>query len=181
MALTDYDKDNKKGNRIFGGSGKGAKSARSNSGRAPLKPARGNGGGKLSLKADKENKPKEKPNRYQSERNGSPGLLKMLAPKSLPGLGKPLRWLGGVSLGAFFFLGFGALLVHGYNFFVSSQYFSIKTIEISGNYRLNSREVLDIVKIAPGKNALAVSIDVMEAELSRNPWVSGLSIKRTPA
>ncbi|MDR2891737.1 MAG: FtsQ-type POTRA domain-containing protein [Deltaproteobacteria bacterium] len=119
---------------------------------------------------------KEAPNRYQKPKSDEkPARLRKLG-----GLGRLFKGciFAGLILGVFFFIGIG--LAHCYNFFVNSEYFRLKTIEISGNSRLKSREVLDIVELTPGvSNTLAVSIDAMEAALARNPWVGGLSIKRT--
>ncbi|MDL2314386.1 FtsQ-type POTRA domain-containing protein [Desulfovibrio sp. OttesenSCG-928-C14] len=68
--------------------------------------------------------------------------------------------------------------MRGYYFFTTSQYFALKTIEIEGINRLESREVLDIVGINYGMNTLSISMESMEKALSRAPWVESLSIKR---
>ncbi|MDR1125817.1 MAG: FtsQ-type POTRA domain-containing protein [Deltaproteobacteria bacterium] len=118
---------------------------------------------------------KGKTNRYQEEKKpGGPKLYKLPKLK----FGAFFRWAGGLVLGLAFFFGFGLGLVHTYNFFITNAYFGLKSIEISGNNRLKSREVIDILELDYGKNVLAVSIEAMEAALARNPWVEGLSVKR---
>ena len=86
---------------------------------------------------------------------------------------------------AFFFVaGMAALaavsfgLLYGYRYVTISPYFAVKSIEIQGNSRLSSREILDIIDLEEGKNALLVSIDDMEQHLLENPWVCGASIQR---
>lgn len=116
---------------------------------------------------------KAKPNRYQEEK--SPRKLPKFPKLKFGGL---FRWAGGLVLGLGLFFVFGLGLVHAYNFFITNEYFGLKSIEISGNNRLKSREVLDILELDYGKNVFAVSIEAMEAALARNPWVEGLSVKR---
>lgn len=75
-------------------------------------------------------------------------------------------------------LAVAAGLLTSYTFFTHSQYFAVKTIEIKGNYRLKSRELLEAAGLQRGMNSLALSIRQMEKKLVREPWVKGLSIKR---
>lgn len=117
---------------------------------------------------------KAKPNRYQEEKKPSRRLPKLPKLK----FGGLFRWAGGLALGLGLFFALGLGLAHTYNFFITNEYFGLKTIEISGNTRLKSREVLDILELDYGKNVFAVSIEAMEAALARNPWVEGLSVKR---
>lgn len=116
---------------------------------------------------------KAKPNRYQEEKKAGGSKLPRFKP------GAVLRWAGGLALSLGFFFGLGLGLVHAYNFFITTEYFGLKSIEISGNNRLKSREVLDILELDYGSNIFAVSIEAMEAALARNPWVEGLSVRRT--
>lgn len=69
-------------------------------------------------------------------------------------------------------------LLAGYRFVISSAYFSLKTIEIQGNSRLTSKEILETVKLDTPANTLAISIDEIEGTLLSNPWVSEVSVQR---
>ncbi len=71
-------------------------------------------------------------------------------------------------------------LLYGYRNLTTGEYFSLKTIEIQGNLRLSSREVLEIahLNVDTGLNSLALSIDDIEAALAANPWVKEVSVKR---
>ncbi len=68
--------------------------------------------------------------------------------------------------------------IYGYRYATSTQYFALKTIEIQGNSRLNSKEILDITSLSEGANTLAVSIDDMEKSLKASPWIQEASVKR---
>ena len=77
-------------------------------------------------------------------------------------------FLAGISLG----------LMYGYRYLTTSEYFSLTTLEIQGNFRLDSREILKIADLEEGANTLALSIDAIEDALSLNPWVENVSVKR---
>lgn len=69
-------------------------------------------------------------------------------------------------------------LVYGYKSLTSGEYFALKTLEIQGNSRLSSREILETADLIDGGNTLAVSIDAVEEALARHPWVKEVSVKR---
>lgn len=73
-------------------------------------------------------------------------------------------------------LSFGLLYL--YRFFTVHEYFSVKEVQVSGNVRLGSGEVLALAGIHPGMNSLAVRMGDVEARLLSNPWISGVSVKR---
>ena len=79
---------------------------------------------------------------------------------------------------AAFFVGVSFCLVYAYRYCTTSPYFALKTIEIQGNTRLSSREVLEIAGLTEGVNTLALSIDDVEAALKANSWVEGVSVQR---
>lgn len=72
----------------------------------------------------------------------------------------------------------GIGLIYSYNRLVSGDYFALKTLEIQGNSRLSSREILETADLVSGGNTLALSIDAVEDSLSRHPWVEEVSVKR---
>lgn len=97
---------------------------------------------------------------------------------SFKGVGKVFGWLGTLCL-CIAVLGFVSIgLLYGYRYITNSEYFRVKTLEVAGNYRLSSREVLDIAGLHGGMNALLASIDEMERNLAKNPWVKSVSVKR---
>lgn len=73
-------------------------------------------------------------------------------------------------------VGFG--LLYSYRSLLSGEYFALKTLEIQGNSRLSSREILEAADLQDGANTLALSIDAVEEALARNPWVEEVSVKR---
>ena len=90
----------------------------------------------------------------------------------------PLGWGLGIGLGLFIFFGAGVGLLYAYNFFTTSPYFAVKTIEIQGQNRLKSREVLETAGVDYGQNTLALSMNELESALSKSPWIAELSIRR---
>jgi cell division protein FtsQ len=90
----------------------------------------------------------------------------------------PLGWGFGIALGLLIFSCTGVGLLYAYKFFTTSPYFAVKTIEIQGQNRLKSREVLETAGVDYGQNTLALSMDELESALSRNPWIAELSIRR---
>lgn len=73
-------------------------------------------------------------------------------------------------------VGFG--LMYGYRLLTTSAYFFLTTVEIKGNSRVTSREVLESADLEKGANILALSIDAIEEALALNPWVEQTSVKR---
>lgn len=90
----------------------------------------------------------------------------------------PLGWGFGIGLGLFIFFLCGVGLLYAYNFFTTNQYFAVKTIEIQGQNRLKSREVLETAGLDYGQNTLALSMNELESSLAQNPWIAELSIRR---
>lgn len=72
----------------------------------------------------------------------------------------------------------GFALMYAYVSLTTGQYFALKTLEIQGNSRLNSREILEIVHLQHGANTLALSIEQVEDILSASPWVREASVQR---
>lgn len=97
---------------------------------------------------------------------------------SFKGLGMFFSWLGTLGLGVALvgFLTVG--LLYGYRYLTNTPYFALKNLEVSGNLRLTSREILDIAGLHNGLNSLLVSIDDVERKLAGNPWVASVSVKR---
>ena len=87
-------------------------------------------------------------------------------------------WVGTLGLGIAV-VGFITVgLLYGYRYLTNSSYFAVKTLEVAGNLRLTSREVLEIADLYKGMNSLLVSIDAVERKLAGNPWIESVSVKR---
>lgn len=69
-------------------------------------------------------------------------------------------------------------LLYAYRYFTSAKYFALKTVEIRGNARLSSRNILDLVHVSENSNLLDLSISNIEASLIKNPWVKEASVTR---
>jgi cell division protein FtsQ len=83
-----------------------------------------------------------------------------------------------LSIVVFFVAAVGVGLIYVYSSLTSGDYFALKTLEIQGNSRLSSREILETADLADGGNTLALSISVVEESLSRHSWVEEVSVKR---
>ncbi len=94
------------------------------------------------------------------------------------GLGKSFMTAGIIGLAVILLAGISVGLIYGYRYATSSNYFSVKTIDVHGNSRLTSREILEVAGIEDGANALAISIDDVERALAGHTWVKEVSVKR---
>ncbi len=99
--------------------------------------------------------------------------------------GAVLRWswvqLGRVLLGSFLvaaMAGMSLLLLIAYRAVTSHPYFALRSVGIEGGQRLTVSDVVALTGVSLGQNVLALNIDEMEARLSANPWVKGVSIRR---
>ena len=65
-----------------------------------------------------------------------------------------------------------------YTFCTTNSYFNITSINVTGNDRITSREILDKCGLETGMNSLSVNLHDMEKLLLKNPWIESVSIKR---
>ena len=98
--------------------------------------------------------------------------------KKLARLATVLGWLGLSGMAMALLVGTTVGLLYGYRYLTNSSYFSVKTLEVVGNFRLTSREVLDMAGLHAGMNALSISIDDIERAVVQNPWVKSVAVKR---
>lgn len=70
-------------------------------------------------------------------------------------------------------------LIFVYRYATSSDYFAIQNIEVSGNNQLSYSEVITLSGISTGTNSLAMSLDDVEDNLTKCPWVEEVSVKRS--
>lgn len=77
-----------------------------------------------------------------------------------------------------FIAGVSYVLLYTHSYITSSSYFTLKVLEIQGNSRLSSKEILEISRLADGANCLKISLTALESAITKNPWVKAVSIKR---
>jgi cell division protein FtsQ len=103
------------------------------------------------------------------------GSFRLFSPERLKGT-SVVALLGAVGAGLLVGLALGSL--HLYRYAVSSPFFAVKDVDVSGNVRLRREGVLELTGVRVGDNSLAVSIAGMERAVSRNPWVEEVAVKR---
>ena len=109
-------------------------------------------------------------------------------PAPLRALGARLRGLRGLkSLAALtaLLLGLGLVLAGVclaslwlYNAAITSDFFTPRHVDVTGNVRLSRQMVLQYGGIREGGNSLSVSISKVERNLRQTPWVAEVSVKR---
>jgi cell division protein FtsQ len=82
------------------------------------------------------------------------------------------------AVGAGLLVGLALGSLHLYRYATNSPFFATKTVNITGNMRLQRDAVLDLTGVRPGDNSLAVSIAGMEKSISKSPWIEEVSVKR---
>ncbi len=65
-----------------------------------------------------------------------------------------------------------------YNKAITSDFFTTRHVDVTGNVRLSREMVLQYGGIREGDNSLAVSIAEVEQKLRQTPWVEEVSVKR---
>ena len=65
-----------------------------------------------------------------------------------------------------------------YDRVVTSDYFLINRIDISGNNNVTEEEILTASGVAIGQNNISISIEEVETALAQNPWMERVSVKR---
>lgn len=73
---------------------------------------------------------------------------------------------------------FSVLLILAYTSITTTDYFSAKTIEVSGNRHLTRQKILAQAQFQPGDNILALNLRLMRKRLMRHPWISTVQISR---
>lgn len=91
--------------------------------------------------------------------------------KYLRPLGTILLGLGGTALVAGF-------LYVGYRAVNSATFFRLKNIDVTSGKRLSRDEILATAAIEPGRDLLRTDLKRMGEQLSQNPWVETVRIRR---
>ena len=113
-----------------------------------------------------------------SRRKKRKGFSLPTLPFSSQAFWRVLRWAIALSLIAFLMFGAAVGLLKAYRFCVTSPFFAITEIHVSGNVQVSTAEVLATCGIRKGANSVAVKIHEAEQRLVKNPWVESVSIRR---
>ena len=93
-------------------------------------------------------------------------------------LKKYLRPLGRIALGLTAVTIAGLILFVAYRTLNSATFFRIKTIDVSSSKRLTREEILAISGVEPGRDLARLNLKRMGEQLSQNPWVETVHIRR---
>ncbi len=81
-------------------------------------------------------------------------------------------------------LGFSALCVIGaagyslYKVIGSTTFCRLKAVEVSNTKRITREEILSLASIAPGQDMVRMNLKLMGEQITRNPWVKSVHIRR---
>ncbi|HEY4745629.1 MAG TPA: FtsQ-type POTRA domain-containing protein, partial [Desulfuromonadaceae bacterium] len=93
-------------------------------------------------------------------------------------LKKYLRPLGRIALGLAGAILAGAALVVAYRGLRSATFCRLKTTEVASCKHLTREEILAMAGVEPGKDLLRLNLKQMGEQLTRNPWVETVRIRR---
>lgn len=69
-------------------------------------------------------------------------------------------------------------LLAGYRWLTTINYFALQNVVVSGCSRLSEEHIRELAGLTPGTNVLALSMDRMRSELSHEPWVDAVTVRR---
>jgi len=69
-------------------------------------------------------------------------------------------------------------LLAGYRWLTTISYFTIKDIQVTGNNRMATPDLLTQAEVRPGMNLLAVNMENIETLLTKNPWIESAQVTR---
>ncbi|WP_319471122.1 FtsQ-type POTRA domain-containing protein [uncultured Pseudodesulfovibrio sp.] len=72
----------------------------------------------------------------------------------------------------------GVGLLYGYRYITTSHYLELKEIHVTGNSRLSYGDILKNADVALGLNCLEMNVGEVEENLSRNPWIQSVAVRR---
>ncbi|HEY3315581.1 MAG TPA: FtsQ-type POTRA domain-containing protein [Bacillota bacterium] len=78
------------------------------------------------------------------------------------------------------FLIFDLLLIGGIGlfFFLSSSYFRVATVSVTGNVKLSSQEVINAAQLPPKANLWQVKLAEVRQRLAAEPWIKEVAVRR---
>jgi len=69
-------------------------------------------------------------------------------------------------------------LLVGYRWLTTIDYFTIKDIQVTGNSRMATPDVLTQAEVRPGMNLLAINMENIEGLLTKSPWIESAQVTR---
>jgi cell division septal protein FtsQ len=93
-------------------------------------------------------------------------------------LRKYLRPLRGIALRLSGAALISALVIAGYRALNSATFFRLKNIEVNGGRHVTREEILAIAGVGAGNDLLRMNLRQMGEQLTRNPWVETVRIRR---
>ena len=131
-----------------------------------------------AVKAKKGNLRKPPEGKKPSRKKKRKGFSLPSLPFSSQGFWRFLRWSIALSLIGFLMFGAAVGLLKVWRFCVTSPFFAITDIQVTGNSQVKTPDVLATCGIKKGANSMAVKIHEAEQRLVKNPWVEGVTIRR---
>ena len=77
-----------------------------------------------------------------------------------------------------FVVAFAYLLVKGYDFITTDEYFNVKNTRIIGNSFVSDNELISLMELPEGTNIFKTGIYKLQEKMSSHPWIKGVLIKR---
>ena len=134
--------------------------------------------GRNELRFARDGKPRRRPKPKNAA--GSPSLVSGLVKRAFKLAGRSLKYVVTGVLAAAAVVAVSALLVAGYLYVSNSDYFSVKTITISGINEIPRDEVLAVTGLDPDRliNILTFDLEEAESSLKSLPWVAEAKVTR---
>jgi cell division protein FtsQ len=118
---------------------------------------------------------KSKSNRNRNARESSSFCMPAV---SVGGLGRVFTRAVSMAFMAVLVLAVSVGLLAGYRWLTTVNYFALQQATISGCSRLSEAHIREVMGLTPGVNVLSLSMDRIRADLSREPWVDTVAVKR---
>ncbi|MYL84514.1 FtsQ-type POTRA domain-containing protein [Desulfovibrio aerotolerans] len=119
---------------------------------------------------------KSRGNKNRNARGGGSGIG--LPSVSIGGVGKLFTRAVSMAFMGALVLAVSVGLLAGYRWLTTVNYFALQNAEIVGCSRLGSDHIREVAGLTSGVNVLSLSMDRMRADLSREPWVESVSVRR---
>ncbi|KHK03432.1 cell division protein FtsQ/DivIB [Desulfovibrio sp. TomC] len=97
---------------------------------------------------------------------------------SLGGVGKLFTRVVSMAFMGAAVLAVSVVLLAGYRWLTTVNYFALQNAEIVGCTRLATDHIREVAGLGEGVNILSLSMDRMRADLAREPWVESVSVRR---
>jgi len=109
---------------------------------------------------------------------------KKIAPNKVKVQRQPIDWkkylrpLRPIAFGSIALLIAGGLGYAGYRALGSATFCRLKNIDVNNTKRITRDELLALASITPGKDMLRMNLKSIGEQISRNPWVESVHIRR---